>query len=472
VKPFKLPKKSLGDLDADIAAKLIAASADLALVVDKKGVIKDLAFDNSDLARDGFEAWIGRPLIETVTVESRPKIEELLRDAGAKAAPRWRQVNHPTARGRDVPIRYAAFEIGREGKIVVVGRDLRAMSTLQQQLVDAQQQMEREFTRLRHAEMRYRAVFHLSGEAVLIIDAATQKVIEANPRATELFSRSARKVISRSVGDLFDRDASSAIETMIAGLRSSPRVADMVIAVPGYDSRWIASASLIRQETSAFVLLRLSAAEAEALPRNPGGDALQFVPQFVEAVPHGFVIADKDWRILTANPAFLEYIQLATLDQARGESLERWIGRSGVDLDVLRSNVRERGMVRRFSTVLRGEFGTRESVDITALTMPGSSPPVYGIMIRKDEMPEPAAESHAVPGMARSVEQMTELVGRVPLKDLVRDTTDIIEKLCIEAALQLTGDNRASAAEILGLSRQSLYIKLRKYGLGDLDRED
>lgn len=472
MKPFKLPKKSLADVDADLAAKLIAASADLALVIDKKGVIKDLTFENADLARDGFESWIGRPLIETVTIESRPKIEELMRDAGLKAAPRWRQVNHPTARGRDVPIRYAAFEMGNEGSMVVVGRDLRAMSTLQQQLVDAQQQMEREFTRLRHAEMRYRAVFHLCGEAVLVVDAATQKVIESNPRATELFSRSARKLIGRGVSDLFDREASSAIDTMIAGLRASPRVADAVVSIPGYDSRWIASASLIRQDTSAFVLLRLSVADFDAVPRANSNDAMHLIPSFFNALPHAFVVADKDWRIISANPAFLEYTQLATQDQARGESLERWIGRSGVDLDVLRSNVKERGVVRRFSTVLRGEFGTRDSIEVSAVSLPGSTPPIFGLMIRKDEMLESQAETRAIPGMTRSVEQMTELVGRVPLKDLVRDTTDIIEKLCIEAALQLTGDNRASAAEILGLSRQSLYIKLRKHGLGDLDRED
>ena len=63
---------------------------------------------------------------------------------------------------------------------------------------------------------------------------------------------------------------------------------------------------------------------------------------------------------------------------------------------------------------------------------------------------------------------MTDLVGRVPLKDIVRETTDLIEQLCIEAALNLTGDNRASAAEMLGLSRQSLYVKLRRFGMGDL----
>jgi len=45
----------------------------------------------------------------------------------------------------------------------------------------------------------------------------------------------------------------------------------------------------------------------------------------------------------------------------------------------------------------------------------------------------------------------------------------MIERLCIEAALELSGDNRASAAEILGLSRQSLYAKLNRHGLAETD---
>jgi DNA-binding NtrC family response regulator len=83
-------------------------------------------------------------------------------------------------------------------------------------------------------------------------------------------------------------------------------------------------------------------------------------------------------------------------------------------------------------------------------------------------MRRPVAENRSNHSLPRSVEQLTELVGRVSLKELVRETTDVIERLCIEAALELTGDNRASAAEMLGLSRQSLYVKLRRYGLGDL----
>jgi DNA-binding NtrC family response regulator len=47
----------------------------------------------------------------------------------------------------------------------------------------------------------------------------------------------------------------------------------------------------------------------------------------------------------------------------------------------------------------------------------------------------------------------------------VGETVDTIERMCIEAALELTHNNRASAAEMLGLSRQSLYVKLRRFGM-------
>ena len=73
--------------------------------------------------------------------------------------------------------------------------------------------------------------------------------------------------------------------------------------------------------------------------------------------------------------------------------------------------------------------------------------------------------------LVRSSQELSMLVGKVPLKDILAETTDLIEQLCIKAALDLTKDNRVSASEILGLSRQSLYIKLRKYGLVDSNKD-
>jgi DNA-binding NtrC family response regulator len=72
------------------------------------------------------------------------------------------------------------------------------------------------------------------------------------------------------------------------------------------------------------------------------------------------------------------------------------------------------------------------------------------------------------------VEELTSLVGRVSLRDLVRDTVDLVERHFIEAALELTNDNRTSASEVLGVSRQSLYVKMRRHKLADTapDRDD
>jgi DNA-binding NtrC family response regulator len=107
-------------------------------------------------------------------------------------------------------------------------------------------------------------------------------------------------------------------------------------------------------------------------------------------------------------------------------------------------------------------------ISAVAVTQQGSSG-ALGFTIRDVGRRGGSETRNAMP---HSVEQLTELVGRVPLREIVGETTDLIEKLCIEAALILTQDNRATASEILGLSRQSLYVKLRQHGIGNLGGDD
>jgi DNA-binding NtrC family response regulator len=116
---------------------------------------------------------------------------------------------------------------------------------------------------------------------------------------------------------------------------------------------------------------------------------------------------------------------------------------------------------------LRNQFDEQEDVEISAVSAPDGAQLCYGFTIRGAGRKVSERSSNS-PELRRSVEQLTTLVGRVTLKELVRETTDLVERLCIEAALELTNDNRASAAEVLGLSRQSLYSKLHRFGLGNL----
>ncbi len=196
-KKFEAPRKTLGGLDAEAAAAVISAASDIALVLDRDGVIRDLAFGSEELSREDYGKWLGQPWADTVTAESRAKVEAMLRDAQAKVPPRWRHVNHPSSRGADVPVVYSAVQVGDEGRVVAVGRDLRSIAALQQRLVEAQQSMERDYWRLRHVETRYRLLFQMASEAVLIVDATTQKVVEANPAAAQLLGENERRIVGR-----------------------------------------------------------------------------------------------------------------------------------------------------------------------------------------------------------------------------------------------------------------------------------
>jgi len=474
MREFESPARTLGDLSADIAGKLIAAAADVAMIVDDKGVIRDLAFGSEDLLREGYYEWVGKPWADTVTVESRPKVEALLRESRSSAAPRWRHINHPSIDGADLPLSYSAIALPQQsgrGKLgvrsVVFGRDLRANAALQQRLVSAQQAMERDYWRLRHMETRYRSLFQVASEAVLILDTATGKLEEANPAALALFGGEASRV-GWMLSESFETDpgAKVSVPAMFGRVSATGHGESVTARLRGRPGELSVSASLFRQEKTAHLLVRVS--PLDGVRAVPDGQSAML--KLIESAPDAFVVTDLEGRILTANHAFIDLAQLATEAQVRGQSLERWLGRTGVDLNVLITNLRQRGAVRLFATVMRGEYGASTEVEISGAAVPEGELPCLGFTIR-DVSRRLVAEVRTTGAgreMPRSVGQMTELVGRVPLKDIVRDTTDLIEQLCIEAALELTHDNRASAAEMLGLSRQSLYVKLRRFNIGDL----
>jgi len=467
VKAFRTPKTALGDIDAEAAAALITAAADIALIIDEDGAIRDVSIADQDLIDDLAkpEDWAGQPWADTVREDSRPKVEALIAEAKSGHETRWRHINHPANTGPDVPILYAAVRTGVPGRIVAFGRDLRAVSSLQRRLIDAQQSLERDYVRIRHVETRYRLLFQMASDAVLIVDGTTQKVLDSNPTARRLFAAGAEPGQPWPFAAAFTPETARSVELLLSGVRASGRADDVHAKLAADDSEVLVSASLFRDEAGAACLVRIAAPQTEhtgtIVPKLKSK-----LLKLMEGAPDGFVVAGVDLRIITANAAFLELAQLPTEEQARGESLNRWVGRSGIDLDILTANLRQHGSVRLFATMMRGELGEPAEVEISAVTLMNGGQPCFGFAIRDvgRRLQRTPAIERALP---RSLDHLTGLIGRVALKDLVREATDVIERLCIEAALKLTDDNRASAAEMLGLSRQSLYVKLRRYGLGD-----
>ncbi len=472
MKQFSLAKKWFDDLDSETAGKLVTVASDVALVVSDaaQGVIRDVSFGSDELAVEVAADWVGKTWVDTVMPDSRHKVELLLKDSTGAGMPRWRMINHRGENGAELPVLYAAVKINNAGHVVAFGRSMRPMATLQQQLVSAQQSMEREYLKLRQAEARHRLLFQVSSEAVLIVDATTRKILEANPAAGALLGDGPKRLVGRVFPESFDEASNQSLQGLLGAVKATGRTDTVNVRSLDGSREFSAAASLFREERSSFFLIRLA-----ALDGSVGTDAIPTqksrVLEIVASAPEGFVVTDLDGRILFANRAFLDLAQLATEEQSRNESLERWLGRPGVDFNLLTAQLREHGSLRLFATQLRGEFGSSVDVEICAVSVVDGEDPCLGFTIR-DVGQRVTFDRQISRDKPRSVAQLTELVGRVPLKDLVRESTDMIEKLCIEAALEITGDNRASAAEILGLSRQSLYAKLRRYGLGELASAD
>lgn len=472
VKPFDGTNPAFGELDAKSAAALLAVAGDITLVMDGAGVIREVALvGGGDSQFDAATQWVGRPWNETVTNESRSKIDSLVKEAVHHGISKRRQVNHVLGDISDIPIAYTTLKLGRDGSLVAVGRDMRHVSALQQRLVEAQQAMERDYWRLRHVETRYRLLFQLASDGILVLDATNLKVLDANSAAGQIFGEPADRLIGRAFPFGTDAATGRLLEDLLSSARSAGRSGDVALTLLGGRS-YHASASCFRQESSTLLLLRFSPADLPV--SGPGGArAPSRLLDLLERSPDAFVVTDLEGDILTANRAFLDITGLASEEQVRGTPLATYIGRPGADFGVFTGMLRRNGVVRLMATTARGTHGNQSEVEVSAVWVPEGEEPCIGFTIR-DIGRRLASGPQGARDLTRAVEELTSLVGRVSLRDLVRDTVDLVERHFIEAALELTHDNRTSAAEVLGVSRQSLYVKLRRHRLvtPGADRDD
>ncbi|MBU3725627.1 MAG: transcriptional regulator PpsR [Burkholderiaceae bacterium] len=458
---------NLAQIDTTAALDVVSAASDVAMVVDQQGVIRDVRIGSSQIPTEVTETWVGKAWLDVVTSESRVKVEEMLAEVQAQDLPnRWRHVNYPAAQGPDMPVLCSAILVGPLGHIIVFGRDLRNMASLQQRLVEAHQAMERDYLRMRHMETRYRLLFELAAEAVLIVDANSQRILEANPAASKILGQQVKRLIGKPLHEFMPEASREVIEDLLMGVRSSNRPDVRTIKLAKDRGEIAISASLFRQESGTMFLIRLMPTAVTAQPEGlPPKRSLML--DVLEHAPDGFVVTESSGKILTANRAFVDMLELSKEEQVQGRNLADWLGRTNVDLSVLIANIQQRGAVRLFGTLLRCANAAELQVEISGVSVKSGTTTCLGFSIR-DVGQRLSAERPSLQQLPRSADQLVELVGRVPLQEIVAETADLIEKLCIEAALRLTRDNRASAAEMLGLSRQSLYVKLRRYGIGEV----
>jgi transcriptional regulator PpsR len=207
--------------------RLVESTSDLVVLLDAVGCVLEVSIHDGSLAGLGAQAWVGKPWVETVTVESREKIQASLQEAVQATPTRWRQVNHPVPGGDDLPVLYMTVpvqgETGGKARMVAFGRDLRSTVALQRRLLEAQQTMERDYWRFREADTRYRHLLHTSLEPLLVVDAQNQRILESNPAAEALAGKARGGVAGMSLAALFDDASAEPLQSLLAAARAHRR---------------------------------------------------------------------------------------------------------------------------------------------------------------------------------------------------------------------------------------------------------
>lgn len=425
----------LSGLAPELAAAFVSLASDIALVIDDGGVIRNVAVGDAGPAA---AAWIGRPWAETVTGDTRRKIELLLQEVGSTGVARRREVNHPSPGAPDIPIAYTAIRLGEGGPVLAVGRDLRAVAAIQQRFVDAQQEMEREYWRLRQAQTRQRLLDQVARDAVLVVDAQTLAVLQANRGAAQMFGAPG-SALPDAIGDL------------LVMARSTGHAAEVRTRLGGGEHIELSATPFRAPGAEHNQRLLVRARPVDGDDETVGNDAV--------------VVTDSAGRVLMANAAFGPLCRDGGV--AIGRMLVDVLGDPQRALAALLAEVRREGIAHAAALVSGNAGGTgggHMQLQVSASLLAEGDQECIGITLRR--LDDPAAATPlpgGLDGLARQLEQLLGRVGELPLAALVHEAAALAERHAIGAARRRSADDTA-AAVMLGITDDELRQRVQRLG--------
>jgi transcriptional regulator PpsR len=450
-------------IEPEFLSSIIGAASDIALVVSAEAMILSVVINAQDDSFGNLSHWEGRPVVDFLTEDSVGKFLNAHAAYLAGTTPRKPlELNHSDNALWQYPVRYTFHRFGKEDAALLLGRDLRPIAETQQQLVQAQIALERGYEARREFDARYRVVMANIDDAVIFVSVQTGRVEDVNNRAAAMLGLKPDAMTGATFATLFsDRSGSELIESLMNATLSDDAGP---VTVRATRTRQALSLEpfVFRAGGQRVLMCRILGDEASAsAPDDTNGHAADLVRKTSD----GIVFADTRGTILSVNDAFLDLIGAAHMSDVVGVAVSDYMARGKIDLDVLLENTSRSGQMRAYATKMVNDLGARVPVELSATRLDDAENPIIALIIRDVSRLEGVRKSENQAALQDPGHNVMDLVGSSTLKDIVAETTDVVEKMCIETAVNLTSNNRVAAAEMLGLSRQSLYVKLRKYGL-------
>ncbi len=445
--------ESLSEWAPELARTMVSLGGDIALVIDERGVVQRVdQRASTPLAADA-HMWVGHPWTETVTSDSKGKVQRLMAEASSTCATRKREVNHPSGDGATVPVAYTAMRLGAHGPILAVGRDLGISAALQQKFICAQKEMERNYANARQAEARYRLLFQVATDAVIVVDGSTLNIIEANQSASELFDLSLGHVVGQNAVFCFERHSRSIVSAALASALASGTSTETRAQLLGRVSSTSVTATPFRVMDSQQLLVRIRTTEQLGSSANLGAT----LARLVDSASDGVAVTDVDGSVLVANPAFLKLVQASTEASVRGRPLSDWLSLPNEPFAELLARVGLEGMTGYTPSQVLGLDASVRPVEVAATLLSEIDPPCIGFSIRLS--PQPCGDiAVTVEPMQVAVKVLCDQVGSAALPELMQRASEVLQRNFIRMAMERAGADLNKAATMLGINRQQLEM--------------
>lgn len=444
-------------------ASLLAATSDMALAVSSEGIIKSVLNDKRSEHHARLAGWVGKSMNDVLTVESRPKFENALEIISTTGELERRvELNHTDSDGWTVPMRYSFHSVGPGDLVLMLGKDLSIVAETQEQLVQAQVALERGYEERREHDARYRVVMATTRDAIVFVS-SDGRVRDVNAAAAGLLSADVDHLIGAPIAKEFKNRRRGEFVESLLNVAMSDFETDMVVQTARGNRELKITPSVFRAAGERVIICRLSPAG----PDHRVDDQLHSdLNALFQRSTDGIVLCDANGYISEANEAFLELADVTAMSEVKAKNFGDFLQRGQIDLNVMLENTIRSGHMRIYSTRLVNDGGAQAAVEISSVLLTHQDNPGVAFIVRDADRASAMRQATQPANTSEAPNQnVVELVGSATLKEIVAETSDVIEKMCIQTAVELTRNNRAAAAEMLGVSRQSLYVKLRKYGL-------
>ncbi|MGL4321556.1 MAG: PAS domain-containing protein, partial [Paracoccaceae bacterium] len=246
----------------EVLSEIIATASDIALFVGPDMRVVSVLVNPAHRSYGQLSGWEGRLLTSLLTSESAVKFErrfaEMTQKRGANAQI---ELNHVDLARWEFPVRYALHLMETDGSLLMLGRDLRPIAEVQQQLIQAQLALERDYEAQREADTRYRVLIEVTRDPIMLISAANGRITDLNPAAALLLGGSRAEMTGAAIAQEFEGRRRGELLETLGGITGPASAVPVEVVARRSQRRLVVTTTMFRAAGERLLLCQLDVAD-------------------------------------------------------------------------------------------------------------------------------------------------------------------------------------------------------------------